>query len=77
MSKTPWRLKSEELATCNCDWGCPCQFNANPTDGDCHGASPVLVTSGRYGGSRQNANQILGARSFKVGAEVLNAAAQP
>ncbi|MDQ3970872.1 MAG: DUF1326 domain-containing protein, partial [Thermoproteota archaeon] len=23
------------LDACNCDWGCPCQFNANPTHGNC------------------------------------------
>ena len=23
-----WRVKATELANCNCDYGCPCQFNA-------------------------------------------------
>jgi hypothetical protein len=25
------------LDACNCDWGCPCQFNAKPTHGNCEG----------------------------------------
>jgi hypothetical protein len=36
MSKTRWRLQGGDVGSCNCDWGCPCQFNANPTHGDCH-----------------------------------------
>ncbi|MGQ0734153.1 MAG: DUF1326 domain-containing protein [Acidobacteriota bacterium] len=33
--QTDWRLSGEELASCSCDWGCPCQFNARPTTGHC------------------------------------------
>ena len=28
-----WRITGEEIANCNCAWGCPCQFNALPTYG--------------------------------------------
>jgi hypothetical protein len=27
--KTSWRIAGEEVV--NCNWGCPCQFNALPT----------------------------------------------
>ncbi len=30
-----WRIKGREFANCNCADGCPCQFNASPTYGDC------------------------------------------
>jgi hypothetical protein len=30
-----WRIAGEEFASCNCNWGCPCQFNALPTTGRC------------------------------------------
>ena len=31
MAHVDWSIKGPEIATCNCDWGCPCQFNALPT----------------------------------------------
>jgi len=32
-----WKLKGKVLVACNCDWGCPCNFNARPTTGKCEG----------------------------------------
>lgn len=32
-----WQMKGNVLIACNCDWGCPCNFNAPPTYGDCEG----------------------------------------
>src|SRR6476646_4454560 len=31
------RLNGTVLIACNCDWGCPCNFNAPPTTGTCAG----------------------------------------
>jgi hypothetical protein len=28
-----WRIASEEVCSCNSDWGCPCQFEGDPTHG--------------------------------------------
>ena len=25
-----WQLNGNVLIACNCDWGCPCNFNARP-----------------------------------------------
>lgn len=47
--KTPWRLTGDEVATCNCAWGCPCQFNALPTTGRCEALVAVRIREGRYG----------------------------
>jgi hypothetical protein len=32
-----WRLNGNVLIACNCDWGCPCNFNARPSRGKCEG----------------------------------------
>jgi len=32
-----WTMKGILLGACNCDWGCPCSFNAPPTYGKCEG----------------------------------------
>jgi hypothetical protein len=46
---TKWHLKGLYLDSCNCDWGCPCQFNAKPTHGNCEGLSAIHITKGNYG----------------------------
>ena len=46
---TDWSLKGDELGHCNCDWGCPCQFNALPTHGSCDAVIGFQVDEGRYG----------------------------
>ena len=49
MAMTEWMLKGPEIATCNCDYGCPCQFNALPTDGTCRAAVAIHIDKGHYG----------------------------
>jgi hypothetical protein len=44
-----WRLKGTVLISCNCDYGCPCNFNALPTTGKCEGHWTWHVDEGRYG----------------------------
>ncbi|MCP4329742.1 MAG: DUF1326 domain-containing protein [Alphaproteobacteria bacterium] len=46
---TEWYVKGQELANCNCDYGCPCQFNALPTYGDCRAAVGYRIDEGQYG----------------------------
>lgn len=43
-----WRLQGQVLVACNCDWGCPCNFNARPTTGKCEGGWTWHVESGSY-----------------------------
>ena len=31
------RVSGDVLIACNCDWGCPCNFNARPSKGFCQG----------------------------------------
>lgn len=48
----PWKLKGMVLIACNCDWGCPCNFNAPPTKGHCEGGWAWQVTEGGVGDVR-------------------------
>lgn len=43
-----WRLSGQVLVACNCDWGCPCNFNALPTAGKCEGGWTWHVEEGSY-----------------------------
>jgi len=51
MPKTSWVLKGTEFGNCNCDYGCPCQFNGRPSspDGDCRYALFTKIDEGNYG----------------------------
>jgi len=46
---TSWAIKGEEVVSCNCAWGCPCQFNANPTNGHCRGVGVWDISEGHFG----------------------------
>lgn len=49
-AKTKWQTEVYYLDSCNCDWGCPCQFNAKPTHGNCEGVAGIHIIKGKYGG---------------------------
>ena len=48
-AKPNWKIHAYYLDACNCDWGCPCQFNAKPTHGNCEGLSGIHIIDGNYG----------------------------
>jgi hypothetical protein len=48
-SKPKWEVHAYFLDACNCDWGCPCQFNAKPTHGNCEGVAGYHILTGSYG----------------------------
>jgi hypothetical protein len=49
MSSIGWMIRGPEIASCNCSYGCPCQFNALPTDGTCRAAIGMEIEKGHYG----------------------------
>lgn len=44
-----WKIRGHVLLACNCDYGCPCNFNGLPTTGKCEGNWNWHVESGNYG----------------------------
>jgi hypothetical protein len=49
MAMMEWMLRGPEIASCNCAYGCPCQFNSLPTNGDCRAAVGMRIDKGHYG----------------------------
>src|SRR5215204_6857418 len=49
MAQIDWHMKGPELATCNCEYGCPCQFNSLPSHGDCRAAVAMRIDKGHFG----------------------------
>jgi len=42
-------MKGVEFSNCNCDLGCPCQFNSDPTHGHCRAHTFVQIEQGSFG----------------------------
>ncbi len=49
---TPWEIKGREFGNCSCDYSCPCQFNALPTNGHCRGLAVFDIEEGFHGLTR-------------------------
>jgi hypothetical protein len=47
--KVKWSLEADFLQACNCDYGCPCEFEAPPTTGYCDGMGFWRINKGSYG----------------------------
>ncbi len=46
---TSWEIHGVGFGNCNCDYGCPCQFNALPTGGYCEAAIGYRIDRGHHG----------------------------
>jgi hypothetical protein len=49
MPNVDWYVEGIEFGNCNCDYGCPCQFESRPTGGRCHGFEVVRIDKGHFG----------------------------
>ena len=49
MSQVDWEIRGPGLGNCNCDYGCPCQFNALPTHGNCEAVGAMHIEKGHFG----------------------------
>ena len=48
MAHVDWEIKGPQISTCNCDWGCPCQFNALPNRGNCRAIVGMRIDEGHF-----------------------------
>ncbi|KHK89483.1 DUF1326 domain-containing protein [Novosphingobium malaysiense] len=44
-----WKLKGRELANCNCEYGCNCQFGGLPDKGKCQAVFGMAIDEGHHG----------------------------
>ncbi len=47
--RTSWRIVAEQVGSCNCAWGCPCQFFVLPTHGSCEALVATEIEEGHFG----------------------------
>jgi len=49
MAIVDWYVEGVAYGNCNCAFGCPCQFEALPTYGDCRGLEVLQIDKGHFG----------------------------
>ena len=49
MACVDWSIRGPTLNNCNCDFCCPCQFNALPTHGNCEAITAGRIDEGHFG----------------------------
>jgi hypothetical protein len=64
MQGTDWRLSGDWIKNCNCAFGCPCDFNARPTHGNCQGLLGMRIARGHFGGTRLDGLSFFAVVSF-------------
>jgi hypothetical protein len=45
-----WSIEAVSFGSCNCDYGCPCQFERRPSQGNCRGFEVGRIERGHFGG---------------------------
>lgn len=52
MAYVDWMIKGPKIGACSCAYGCPCEFNAPPTQGHCEGLEAMEIEEGYFGDIR-------------------------
>jgi len=61
MGYVDWMIRTKQIGTCSCDYGCPCEFNAPPTRLPCEGVMAMEITEGYFGKVRLDGLRTAGA----------------
>lgn len=60
MDYVDWMIRTKQIGTCSCDYGCPCEFNAPPTRVPCEGVMAMEITEGYFGDVRLDGLRVAG-----------------
>jgi len=60
MAYIDWMIRTKQIGTCSCDYGCPCEFNAPPTRAPCEGVMGLEITEGYFGDVRLDGLRVAG-----------------
>lgn len=61
MAYVDWMIRTKQIGTCSCDYGCPCEFNAPPTRLPCEGVMAMEITEGYFDKVRLDGLRVAGA----------------
>jgi hypothetical protein len=71
-----WNMKSDYVETCNCDYGCLCNFNGFPTYGSCQALILFHIRTGKYGNTNLDGLDFITAVSWPKAIHEGNGTAQ-
>lgn len=77
MAQANWRLEGEWIKNCICAYGCPCDFNARPTHGNCDGFVGMRITKGHFEDTRLDGLSFFAVVRFPGALHEGNGQAQP
>jgi len=59
-----WQMKVDYVETCNCNFGCPCNFSGYPTDGHCEALVGYHIREGRSGRTKLDGLDVIYAAAW-------------
>src|ERR687891_340813 len=59
-----WYMKADYVETCNCEYGCPCNFTGFPTYGNCSSILCYHIRTGSYGNTKLDGLDFITALSW-------------
>src|SRR5262249_29598614 len=59
-----WEIQVDYIETCNCNFGCPCNFSGYPTDDYCEALVAYHVKKGRFGKTRLDGLDVIYAAAW-------------
>lgn len=71
-----WNIKADYVEACNCDYGCPCNFNGFPTYGFCRALVLYHIKSGSYGSTKLDGLDVIYAAAWPKAIHEGNGTAQ-
>lgn len=77
MARIDWQIQGINVSTCNCAWGCPCQFMSLPTGGDCRAAVGLHIARGHFGKTPLDGLSVAGLFAWPKAIHEGNGEAQP
>ena len=77
LSQIPaWTFKADYVETCNCNYGCPCNFDGFPSNGFCRTLVLFHIRSGNYGDTSLDGIDVISAISWPKAIHEGNGTAQ-
>ena len=64
MAYANWMIRTKQIGTCSCDYGCPCEFMAPPTRLPCEGVMAMEITEGYFEDIRLDGLRVAGAYNW-------------
>ena len=59
MAYVDWEIRGAKIDACNCNYGCPCQFYAPPTNEKCEGVTVLEIEEGHFGDISLNSLRVV------------------